>query len=101
MSPSLSPDWTECGVTKGCWLVPISNSSNCSGHDCQAAVSFRKQGDVFLLELAVKGHDHYIAVGFSDDEIMVTNKTNKKIQGALISQTVRSVRLAVVCDPHD
>ena len=64
-------------------------------------MSFRKQGDLFLLELAVKGHDHYIAVGFSDDEIMVTNKTNKKIQGALISQTIRSVRLAVVCDPQD
>ena len=58
-------------MTKGCWLVPVSGADNCTGDDCQAAVSYRKQGDLFLMEMAVKGQDQYIAVGFSDDEIMV------------------------------
>ena len=71
VSSSLTPDWTECGVTKGCWLVPVSGADNCTGEDCQAAVSYRKQGDLFLMEMAVKGQDQYIAVGFSDDETMV------------------------------
>ena len=79
VSPNWAVNWTACGVTKGCWLLPVSGAAGCTGDDCQAAVSYRKQGDLFLLELAVRGQDQYVSLGFSDDHIMVWyNKKKKK-----------------------
>ncbi|KAK7111101.1 putative ferric-chelate reductase 1 [Littorina saxatilis] len=72
---SLSPMWTACGESKGCWLVPESGKTSCDGTDCQAAISYKKQGNLFEVEMAVKGQDNYISVGFSGDKMMGDDQT--------------------------
>lgn len=61
--------WDDCGDTMGCVLYPRL----CSGSDCKAALTFRPDGDEFVLEMFVSGEE-YIAVGFSQDQIMVSCK---------------------------
>ncbi|PVD31122.1 hypothetical protein C0Q70_10400 [Pomacea canaliculata] len=64
------PDWGECGKSKGCFLHPLPGNTRCVGDDCQAAVSYRQNGDLFTFEMSAAGQDSYLAIGFSDDELM-------------------------------
>lgn len=69
------PDWGECGKSKGCFLHPLPGNTRCVGDDCQAAVSYRQNGDLFTFEMSAAGQDSYLAIGFSDDELMVGQTT--------------------------
>jgi hypothetical protein len=62
---------SECGVTKGC----VTNPAVCDpALDCTKAFSYRIDGAILEMELfGVIGSttQAYIAVGFSDDQLMV------------------------------
>ena len=43
---------------------------SCGGSDCKVAVTYEGRGDEFIFEMSVASAD-FIAVGFSDDSVMV------------------------------
>ncbi|XP_052772855.1 ferric-chelate reductase 1-like [Mya arenaria] len=63
-------DWSECGVSKGCFLYPRA----CTGHDCYAAVSFRWTNGSLEFEMFAS-QEGYVAVGFSEDKHMGHDET--------------------------
>lgn len=63
-------DFDQCGSTKGCFFYP----RYCSGSDCQAAATFREDGDHFRFELMAH-NSTYVSIGFSDDTKMGNDET--------------------------
>ena len=62
---------TGCGTTKGCF----TNPSDCDiTSNCEKAFSYRVDGDILEMELFSVFDSTtraYVAVGFSDDDLMV------------------------------
>ena len=69
----------ECGITKGCFPV-------CSGSSCSSLVTWQKNGDYILFEIAEEiastTDNRWIAIGFSGNQQMVFYFFSYKILGA-------------------
>ncbi|XP_046371451.2 putative ferric-chelate reductase 1 homolog [Haliotis rufescens] len=58
-------DFSRCGSDKGCFFYPRL----CSGTDCNAAVTYQRNGDSYTFEMMAKSSG-YVSLGFSSDTIM-------------------------------
>ena len=60
----------DCGKTFGCFRMP----ENCANLECDIIYKWSDAGDSTLFSLATKGPSQnlYLAIGFSDDQRMVS-----------------------------
>ncbi|XP_046371549.2 putative ferric-chelate reductase 1 homolog [Haliotis rufescens] len=58
-------DFSQCGSEKGCFFYPRL----CSGTDCNAAVTYQRNGDSYTFEMMAKSSG-YVSLGFSSDTKM-------------------------------
>jgi hypothetical protein len=68
--PDFSKTTDDCGKTWGCFRIP----DNCADLNCDIIYKWKDAGDSTFFSLATKGpsQNPYSAIGFSDDQKMVS-----------------------------